>query len=310
MTPFMWACWNGHKDVVKLLLDQYKRIELNARDNDGGTAFMLACYKGHKDVVHLLLDFSEFSTQTPLQKKHTANTDNPGEAHAPDPRESQEEDEEEDTAKLVYTCNSCSKFEETRYHCTICNDFDLWIACFQREDHPHQMDKLVLGLDGDIPSSGGLRLWKWRSSTSTDSDRPAAIQQCVPILVHASKCRNANCGSASCKKMKRVESHVSKCKRNSTGGCRICKKIKQKLRMQQLKQRLQEAAMMRQRMAQMEAPQKPRQQMLAQVRSPPNIPNIDLNARTNNRLTALMVACGLGHRDVVNLLLDYSDHNI
>ena len=58
-TPFMWACWNGRKDVVKLFLDQSKRIELNARDNDGGTAFMLACYNGHKDVVKLLLDYPD-----------------------------------------------------------------------------------------------------------------------------------------------------------------------------------------------------------------------------------------------------------
>ena len=36
-----------------------ERIELNARDDNGGTAFMLACYKGHKDVVKLLLDYPD-----------------------------------------------------------------------------------------------------------------------------------------------------------------------------------------------------------------------------------------------------------
>ena len=81
--------------------------------------------------------------------------------------------------------------------------------------------------------------------------------------------------------------------------------------MQQLKQRLQEAAMMRQRMAQMEAPQKPRQQMLAQVRSPPNIPNIDLNARTNDGFTAFIIACGYGREDIVKLFLDRNiDFNV
>ena len=32
-TPLMWACRNGHKDVVQLLMDHSERIELNARDN-------------------------------------------------------------------------------------------------------------------------------------------------------------------------------------------------------------------------------------------------------------------------------------
>ena len=48
LTPFMWACYFGHKDVVKLLLDHPERIELNARDNGGWTAFIWACQKGHK----------------------------------------------------------------------------------------------------------------------------------------------------------------------------------------------------------------------------------------------------------------------
>ena len=39
-TAFMIACYKGHKDVVKLLLDHSDRIELNARGNDEGTALM------------------------------------------------------------------------------------------------------------------------------------------------------------------------------------------------------------------------------------------------------------------------------
>ena len=58
-TPFMWACKNGHKDVVKLLLDYSERIDLNARNVFGTTAFMQAWYNGHKDVVKLILKYSE-----------------------------------------------------------------------------------------------------------------------------------------------------------------------------------------------------------------------------------------------------------
>ena len=49
----------GHKDVVKILLDNSRaNIDFDARDNIGSTAFMWACKKGHKDVVKLILDQS------------------------------------------------------------------------------------------------------------------------------------------------------------------------------------------------------------------------------------------------------------
>ena len=58
-TAFMWACKNGHKDVVKLLFNNSDRIELNARTKMGYTAFIVACHYGQKDVVKFLLNNSE-----------------------------------------------------------------------------------------------------------------------------------------------------------------------------------------------------------------------------------------------------------
>ena len=58
-TPFLWACYNGHKDVVKLLLDHSEGIDLNTKDRWRKTAFMEACRNGHKDVVKLLLEYSK-----------------------------------------------------------------------------------------------------------------------------------------------------------------------------------------------------------------------------------------------------------
>ena len=51
----MWACINEHEDVVKLLLDHSKRIELNAKHH-GLTALMIASQRRHQGVVQLLLD--------------------------------------------------------------------------------------------------------------------------------------------------------------------------------------------------------------------------------------------------------------
>ena len=48
------AAANGHKDVVKLLLD--RGAEVNAKDGVGWSALHLAAREGHKDVVLLLLD--------------------------------------------------------------------------------------------------------------------------------------------------------------------------------------------------------------------------------------------------------------
>ena len=53
-TTFMWACSKGHKDVVKSLLDYSERIDLNARDNWGDTGLMIAQRKGHQDIIQLI----------------------------------------------------------------------------------------------------------------------------------------------------------------------------------------------------------------------------------------------------------------
>ncbi|KAI1884515.1 hypothetical protein AGOR_G00227170 [Albula goreensis] len=103
--------------------------------------------------------------------------------------------------------------------------------------------------------------------------RRLSIQRCIQALMHACQCRNTNCSLASCQKMKRVVQHTKGCKRKTNGGCPICKqlialccyhakhcqenrcpmpfclKIKHKLRQQQLQHRLQQAQMLRRRMA-------------------------------------------------------------
>ena len=78
-TAFISACLKGHKDVVKLLLDN-SDIDLNVRNNHGFNAFALACYSGHKDVVELLLKISDIEVNA---------------------RSNQETEEEECTALMV-----------------------------------------------------------------------------------------------------------------------------------------------------------------------------------------------------------------
>ena len=54
-TSFMWACQNGHADIVKLLLHH---PEFNAGEDSLNTAFEWACSHGHTSVVQVFLDFT------------------------------------------------------------------------------------------------------------------------------------------------------------------------------------------------------------------------------------------------------------
>ncbi|KAJ8398757.1 hypothetical protein AAFF_G00419540 [Aldrovandia affinis] len=172
--------------------------------------------------------------------------------------------------RFVYTCNECKHHVETRWHCTVCEDYDLCINCYNAKGHEHQMVKWGLGLDDDNGGQGG------EASKSPQESRRLSIQRCIQSLVHACQCRNANCSLASCQKMKRVVQHTKGCKRKTNGGCPVCKQlialccyhakhcqenkcpvpfclnIKHKLRQQQLQHRLQQAQMMRRRMATMQ----------------------------------------------------------
>ncbi|XP_013855486.1 histone acetyltransferase p300, partial [Austrofundulus limnaeus] len=172
--------------------------------------------------------------------------------------------------RFVYTCNECKHHVETRFHCTVCEDYDLCITCYNTKGHVHKMEKLGLGLDDESSNQAAA------TTQSPGDSRRLSIQRCIQSLVHACQCRNANCSLPSCQKMKRVVQHTKGCKRKTNGGCPICKQlialccyhakhcqenkcpvpfclnIKHKLRQQQLQHRLQQAQMLRRRMASMQ----------------------------------------------------------
>ncbi|XP_053577371.1 histone acetyltransferase p300 isoform X2 [Bombina bombina] len=174
--------------------------------------------------------------------------------------------------RFVYTCNECKHHVETRWHCTVCEDYDLCITCYNTKTHEHKMEKLGLGLDDESNNQQAA------ATQSPGDSRRLSIQRCIQSLVHACQCRNANCALPSCQKMKRVVQHTKGCKRKTNGGCPICKQlialccyhakhcqenkcpvpfclnIKHKLRQQQLQHRLQQAQMLRRRMASMQRP--------------------------------------------------------
>ncbi|XP_032086357.1 CREB-binding protein [Thamnophis elegans] len=192
--------------------------------------------------------------------------------------------------RFVYTCNECKHHVETRWHCTVCEDYDLCINCYNSKSHEHKMLKWGLGLDDDGNSQGE------QQSKSPQESRRLSIQRCIQSLVHACQCRNANCSLPSCQKMKRVVQHTKGCKRKTNGGCPVCKQlialccyhakhcqenkcpvpfclnIKHKLRQQQIQHRLQQAQLIRRRMATMTTRNVPQQNLPSPTSATPGTP--------------------------------------
>ena len=129
---------------------------------------------------------------------------------------------------------------------------------------PSRLQGPVQGSEGSKPENKG----------NTSSSRQVSIQKCIQSLVHACQCTDANCQAFQCKKVKSIVAHTKSCKRKTSGGCLVCKQlialscihakscmelnlcrvpfclnIKQKMGQQHLQQRLQEAVLIRKRMA-------------------------------------------------------------
>ncbi|XP_015991339.2 histone acetyltransferase p300-like [Rousettus aegyptiacus] len=212
---------------------------------DGRDAFLTLARDKHLEFSSLRR--AQWSTMCMLVELHTQSQD-----------------------RFVYTCNECKHHVETRWHCTVCEDYDLCITCYNTKNHDHKMEKLGLGLDDESNSQQAA------ATQSPGDSRRLSIKRCIQSLFHACQCRNANCSLPSCQKMKRVVQHNKGCKRKTNGGCHICKQlialccyhakhcqenkcpipfclnIKQKLRQQQLQHRRQQAQMLRRRMASMQ----------------------------------------------------------
>jgi hypothetical protein len=46
-TPLSWAAWNGHEEVVKLLIET-GRVDVDSKDNDGWTPLLWAAGDAHE----------------------------------------------------------------------------------------------------------------------------------------------------------------------------------------------------------------------------------------------------------------------
>ena len=60
-TALMWAVWNNHNSIVKLLLDQ-PAVDVNVKDNDGWTALHYAAISNNAEGARMLLLHKDFNS--------------------------------------------------------------------------------------------------------------------------------------------------------------------------------------------------------------------------------------------------------
>lgn len=121
---------------------------------DGRDAFLTIARDKHLEFSSLRR--AQWSTMCMLVELHTQSQD-----------------------RFVYTCNECKHHVETRWHCTVCEDYDLCITCFSTKTHEHKMEKLGLGLDDESNNQQAT------ATQSPGDSRRLSIQRCIQSLVHA-----------------------------------------------------------------------------------------------------------------------------
>jgi E1A/CREB-binding protein len=117
-------------------------------------------------------------------------------------------------ALLTHNCANCKvEIDGTRYECKGgCDDFHLCKPCYAKigKDHIHELNMIV-------PASS--------DSAEKARARKRSIQLHMTLLVHASKCKDRNCRSSNCAKMKALLRHGAHCTTRANGGCPTCRRI-------------------------------------------------------------------------------------
>jgi len=111
----------------------------------------------------------------------------------------------------------CASHVGTRYHCILCNDFDLCITCYQKEEHPHIMDKLDANLYGSQFFRSSVLHYYQKQAEAPRSKKFINGINC--LLEHSAQCNR--CNFPNCQNIKRVLHHGRLCKFKNDGKCPI-----------------------------------------------------------------------------------------
>ena len=118
--------------------------------------------------------------------------------------------------KMYYTCNSCRQQCDIRYHCTVCDGYDLCGKCHATVKHEHQMER------SDETNETKTNL---NTPMNIQQQRQLTMQRMLDTIRHAVSCRNANCIHKNCGSCKRLLQHTKECTKASRSQCQLCSKI-------------------------------------------------------------------------------------
>jgi E1A/CREB-binding protein len=118
--------------------------------------------------------------------------------------------------KIAYTCNSCRQLCDIRYHCTVCDDYDLCSKCYTTIKHEHRMERTDETTETSTSSDIQLNI---------QQQKQVAIQKMLDTIRHAIQCRNANCIVRHCARCQRLLQHTKECTKPSRNQCVHCNTI-------------------------------------------------------------------------------------
>jgi len=119
-----------------------------------------------------------------------------------------------DAPKFVQQCVVCSReiLSGKRYHCNQCTDYDLCEECYKdpkvnRGSCNHKLVPIAVEAQADDGNSGGSNL-----TEAQRQQRQRNLMLHIQLIEHASRCKNPNCSSSNCVKMKNYLQHARLCK--------------------------------------------------------------------------------------------------
>lgn len=126
--------------------------------------------------------------------------------------------------KFVYTCNTCRAQMESRYHCTVCEDFDQCAKCNENKPHEHKMEFLT---GAETGSNEGKNSKQAKNAAGSEQNKPPKpyIELYLNTFMHAVNCRNANCTFAKCMQFKKVVQHSKQCQKFKNSQCEFCRQL-------------------------------------------------------------------------------------
>jgi E1A/CREB-binding protein len=129
-----------------------------------------------------------------------------------------------DAPKFVQQCVACNReiLSGKRYHCNTCPEYDLCEDCYKdpnanRGACNHKLVPIAVETSAEDGTSGGSNL-----TEAQRQQRQRNLMLHIQLIEHASRCKNAQCSSSNCAKMKNYLQHARVCKVSTLLACPIC----------------------------------------------------------------------------------------